>query len=878
MLKSSNSKLLILFATFLFLFNYCGNNSADYPFQNSDLAIDERVNDLVGRMTLDEKISQMQNASEAIPRLGIPEYNWWNECLHGVARNGVATVFPQAIGMAATWDPDLIKKEADVISTEARAKYKEAQLNNERKIYQGLTFWSPNINIFRDPRWGRGQETYGEDPFLTSKIGIAFVQGLQGDDPDYYKVIATAKHYAVHSGPETERHGFDVDVSDRDLYETYLYAFEQLVKKGGVYSIMGAYNAFRGDPCCMNPFLLEDVLRNKWGFNGYIVSDCGAIMDIVSGHKKLSTLTEASAAAVKAGCDLTCGGEYSYLHEALENGLITEEQIDVSVKRLMKARFKLGLFDSSDKVKWAQISEKDYNTDENLQMALNVARESVVLLKNESNLLPLKTNLKSIAVIGPYADYLDVLLGNYNGDPTSPVTFLQGIKNRTPEGTSVRYAKGVDMIEKGTVFQVVNKKYLKPAGGNSGNGLFDEYFDNPDLKGKPVFTKVESSGRLYWGVETPGEGIPKDHFSVRRTGYLIPDQDGVYELGLIADDKCRLYLNDNLKIDNWNPFETNKMKSFKVDLKAGKEYKIRIEYADETEYAGVRFMWRKMHQKGQDDLLIEEAVKLAGKSDVAIIVAGISPRLEGEEMPVKIDGFYGGDRTSLKIPAGMSKLIREVYKTGKPVVLVLTSGSALAINWEKENIPAILQAWYPGQEGGNAVADVLFGNYNPAGRLPVTYYKSVDDLPAFRNYDMEGRTYKYFRGKTLFPFGYGLSYSVFTYNKVSLTKDELSAGDTIRIKITIGNIGDMDGDEVVQVYFRSRNAGKEAANKKLIEFKRVHFQSGESKTIGLNIPVNALAGYDAKSGEMVPLPGDYVLEIGASSEDIRAELELKIVN
>jgi beta-glucosidase len=468
------------------------------------------------------------------------------------------------------------------------------------------------------------------------------------------------------------------------------------------------------------------------------------------------------------------------------------------------------------------------------------------------------------------------LLGNYNGDPSSPVTILQGIKNRAPEGTEIRFAKGVDLIEKGTVYQVVEASYLKPAGDRFGKGLWDEYFDNPDLKGKPVFAKIDSTGRLYWGVDTPGEGIPKDHFSVRRTGYLIPDQDGTYELGLIADDKCRLYLDGNLEIDNWSPFEMNKMKSFKTELKAGTAYKIRIEYADETEYAGVRFMWRKMIGVQQNDLLIKEAVKLAANSDVAIVVAGISPRLEGEEMPVKIDGFYGGDRTNMKIPAGMSKLISEVYKTGKPVILVLTSGSALAINWEKENIPAILQAWYSGQEGGNAVADILFGNYNPAGRLPVTYYKSVNDLPPFRNYDMEGRTYKYFRGEPLFPFGFGLSYTDFKYKNASIIDNHMSSGDTIRIKLEIENYGKMGGDEVVQIYIRSMNPGNESANKKLVAFKRVYINTGDSKKLRINIPVSELAGYDSKTREMKAIPGSYSLEIGASSLDIRAELELFI--
>ncbi len=704
-----------------------------FPYQDPDLPVDARVNDLVSRMTLQEKISQMQNGAVAVPRLGIPEYDWWNECLHGVARNGVATVFPQAIGMAATWDPELIGAEAEIISTEARAKYNEAVLNGERNRYQGLTMWSPNINIFRDPRWGRGQETYGEDPYLTSRIGVAFVKGLQGDDPYYFKVVSTPKHFAVHSGPEPLRHSFDVDVSDRDLYETYLPAFKACITEGGAYSVMGAYNRFRGESCSASEFLLDRTLREEWGFEGYVVSDCGAIWDIYNGHHIFETAAEASALAVKMGCDLTCGREYRALYEAVEKGMITEEEIDVSLKRLMTAKMRLGMFDPPARVPYAQIPFSENNTAEHSNFALKVARESMVLLKNENKALPIGKEVRTIAVIGPYADNLDVLLGNYNGDPTDPVTILQGILNRAGEEREVLYAQGV-----------VPPESLLRAESEGGGNLRDE-----------------------------------------------------------------------------------------------------------------------------GDAMIAEAVSLAEQSDVAIVVAGISPRLEGEEMRIRMDGFEGGDRTHLKLPGSMQELIRKVYATGKPVVLVLTSGSALAVNWEREHIPAILQAWYPGQQGGNAVADVLFGHYNPAGRLPVTYYRSVDDLPDFENYDMEGRTYKYFRGEPLFSFGHGLSYTDFDYRKIAVSDPEVSANDTVEVTVSLANVGDLDGDEVVQLYVRDLESTQAQPIRALKAFKRIHIESGDESTVVFPLAVMDFAFYDQQKGDFVVEPGVFEIEAGASSADLR---------
>jgi beta-glucosidase len=705
---------------------------SDYPFRNPSLSFDERVNDLVSRLSLNEKAKLMQNNDGGgVARLGVPAYNWWNESLHGVARDGVATVFPQAIGMAATWNPALIKSEADVISTEARAKHQEHVRKGEFGIYQGLTFWSPNINIFRDPRWGRGQETYGEDPFLTSRIGISFVEGLQGNDPKYFKVIATAKHYAVHSGPEPLRHVFDAVPTKRDLYETYLPAFEALVKEAKVYSLMGAYNSLYGKPACASDFLLNETLRKKWGFQGYVVSDCGAISDIFKGHKFATSAKEASADAVLAGCDLTCGGEYVALEQAVADGLISIKDIDVSIKRLFLARFKLGMFDPPAMVKYANIPFSENNTPEHNRIALDVARQSMVLLKNDG-ILPLSNKVKKIVVVGPNADDKDVLLGNYNGTPSSPVNVLEGIKNKAGKDVEIIFEKGMA--------------------------------------------------------------------SYGRNNVVDPNAEAKKQAVLAA----------------------------------------------------------------------------ASKADAVIFVGGISPRLEGEEMKVTMEGFTGGDRTSLDLPKEQEELIKALKATGKPVVLVLMSGSALSVNWENENLPAILQAWYPGQEGGNAVADVLFGNYNPGGRLPVTFYKSVNDLPKFEDYTMDGRTYKYFAGKALYPFGHGLSYSTFKYNSAKVTLPVIKGGQETFVEVSVTNTSKIAGDEVVQVYAAAKGIKGFRPVKTLAGFERVTIPAG--KTVIVKVPVNptAIRQFDEAKNDYTTLPGVYQLLVGASSSDIRLTKSLTV--
>jgi len=869
----------VLMLTGLLILSSSRLNAQDtvrFPFNNPNLSNEQRVDDLLSRLTLEEKVGQMQNRATAIPRLGIPEYNWWSECLHGVAFNGIATVFPQAIGMAATWDPALIHEEADVVSTEARAKHNEDLKRNQRGIFQGLTFWSPNINIFRDPRWGRGQETYGEDPYLTSRIAVEFVEGLQGNDPRYLKVVSTPKHYAVHSGPEPLRHSFDAEITKRDLYDTYLPAFEACITKAGAWSVMGAYNSTLGVPCCASDLLLDQILRRKWGFQGYVVSDCGAIRDIYEGHHYAKNVSEASALAVKAGCDLSCGGEYESLVDAVKNGLIDEKEIDGSVRRLMLARFKLGMFDPPAMVPYAEIPMTMNDTPEHDRLSRTVAQESIVLLKNDNNTLPMSKDLRSIAVVGPYADNLDVLLGNYNGMPSHPVTILQGIRNKVGSSVQINYARGAEPIEEYSVLHYIKSEYFRPPQGRIGRGLLGEYFDNPALQGKPVLTRIDTLSRYYWDLGSPGPGIPIDHFSVRWSGKLVPPSTGTYRIGLSTDDRGRFFVDGKLLIDNWQPYEKNVMKTGEVFLEQGKEYDIRIEYSEETEYAGVSWRWLKMRDDNEMAKDEEEAVDAAKKSDAVIVVAGISPQLEGEEMSLELPGFKGGDRTRLRLPDYEERLIQSIQATGKPLVLVLTNGSALAVNWENDNVGAILDAWYPGQEGGNAVADVIFGDYNPAGRLPVTFYKSVKDLPPFEDYNMKGRTYRYFEGKPLFPFGYGLSFTRFDYAGVTVDHPVVDEGDTVLVKLAVRNIGNYDGDEVVQVYARQVDSPAQAPLKSLVGFKRVHIRKGESQAVEILLPVRNLRRYSDQKGDYVVDVGRYELQIGASSSDIRLKTSIEV--
>jgi beta-glucosidase len=878
--------IIVLGLSTIVSFNTC-KQKVKYAnaYQNPELTFEERAADLVSKMTLEEKILQMQYEAPAIPGLNIPQYNWWNEALHGVARNGIATVFPQAIGMAATWNPDLIKNEADVISTEARAKYYEAIKSNQRNIYQGLTYWSPNINIFRDPRWGRGQETYGEDPYLTGRIGVSFVKGLQGDDPKYFKIIATPKHYAVHSGPESSRHEYNAITTKRDLWETYLPAFEACIKDAQAFSIMGAYNRYLGEACCASNLLLKEILRDKWGFKGYVVSDCGAIGDIYRGHKLANDMAGAAALAVKAGCDLTCGGEYASLKEAVQKGLITEKEIDVAVTRLMLARFKLGLFDPDEMVPYSKIPVTANDTKENREVAKKVALESMVLLKNEKNILPLdKNKIKTLALIGPNAEETKVLLGNYSGVPSKAVSVLEGLKNKLGAERNLLYAKGCDLFIPDFIGEPIPSVNLK-------GGLKGEYFNNRKLEGTPVLVREDKNVDFDWDYGSPDPKVDKDNFSVRWTGKLVPSTSDNYVLLFRGDEGYRVFINDKPVLDRWPDNGTN-TRSAKMNMTAGKEYDIRIEYYEHQHNANASLMWnykgavlnhkKEMDKKGKEEFA--KAKEIAAKSDAIVFVGGISPELEGEEMEVHVEGFSGGDRTNINMPEVQENFIKQLCSLGKPVILVLMNGSALAINWEKENIPAILEAWYPGEEGGNAVADILFGDYNPSGRLPITFYNSVKELPAFDDYSMKNRTYRYFNGKLIYSFGHGLSYTNFEYSDLKLSKNNINSKESATVSVNIKNTGNYDGEEVVQLYVRKQSTDDSQQStvnklypiKSLRGFSKINLKKGETKTVQIELKAEDLRYFDEQKNDFVVEPGKYEIQVGASSDDIKLHETLEV--
>jgi beta-glucosidase len=724
-----------------FLFWFAAAAGAEEPGEQPPLwrdpaqPLEARVHDLVGRMTLEEKARQICNVAPAIPRLGLPAYDYWNESLHGVGRNGRATVFPQAIGMAASFDPVLLHTVADAIATEARAKNREyAEAHNGDSVnYTGLSFWSPNINIFRDPRWGRGQETYGEDPFLTGKMAVAYIRGLQGDDPKYVKAMACAKHFAVHSGPENVRHTFDAEPTERDFYEIYLPQFEAAVEEGRVGAVMGAYNRLYGTPCCANPLLIDTLLRQKWGFQGHFLSDCDAISDFFYGHGFSPTIEAAAASAVKAGCDLCCGTEYRTLADAVGDKLLKESQLDTAVGRLLEARFRLGLFDPPALVPYAKIAATEYDTPAHDALALRMARESVVLLKNDG-LLPLnRAKIHKLAVMGFNASYTNMLVGNYEGEPSHPVTVSAGLAALL--GTNVEFS---------------------------------------------------------FMVACP--------LAVR-----VPDHN------LAAYEAARL-----------------------------------------------------------------QAVELAHKVDAVIYVGGICAELEREFMNVPFEGFDHGDRTRIELPPIQTEFLKAVQATGTPLVFVNCSGSAMAMPWEAEHLSAIVQAWYPGQEGGRAVAEILFGDVNPAGRLPLTFYRSTADLPSFLDYSMANRTYRYFKGQPLFAFGHGLSYTQFKYDAAHLDKAQVNQNDTIHVKLDLANTGARDGDEVVQVYFRHVKSALPQPLEALCGFERVPVAAKQVAHVDIPVPVKQLRYWDTARKEYAVEPGDYEILVGAASDDIRARLALRV--
>jgi beta-glucosidase len=835
-------------------------------YQDPSLPTSQRVDDLISHMTLEEKVSQLTHTADAIPRLGVPQYNWWNEGLHGVARAGYATVFPQAIGMAATFDEPLIHQVASTISTEFRAKYYASQHpDGSTDWYYGLTVWSPNINIFRDPRWGRGQETYGEDPFLTSRMGVAFVTGLQGDDPKYLKTVATPKHFAVHSGPEPTRHTVDVQVSKHDMEDTYFPAFRATVMEGKAESVMCAYNSINGEPACANKNLLQDHLRGAWGFQGYVVSDCGAISDIFQNHHFTKTMEEGSAAAFKTGTDLICsyppdhaGFERDALIKAVHEGFLTDSDLDTSLRRLFTARFRLGMFDPQTMVPFSSIKPDENDSEANQQLALRTAQESIVLLRNKDNLLPLKKNYQTIAVIGPNADSVDALVGNYNGTPSKPVTILDGIRKRFPQ-SKVVYVQATGLI--GPVTTAIPSDLLYTDDSLKDHGLSAEYFPNRDLQGSPVLKRTDANVDFAWSNKGVNPQLLQN-YSVRWTGVLVPPQDGDYLIGFTGQDGYRLWLDGKLIVEDWTLHHPPSTNTVLVNLMKGRPYPIKIEYFQSIRFSEAHLVW---NMPGHDE---QDAIDAARNADLVVGVFGLSAHVEGEEMHVHADGFAGGDRTSIDLPGPQESLLEKISSVGKPTVLVLMNGSALGINWADHHVPAIIEAWYPGEEGGTAIAQALAGDFSPAGRLPITFYKSADQLPAFDDYSMANRTYRYFTGEPLYPFGYGLSYTSFAYSSPKVGDGFLEGGAAVfkfkAVSVDVTNTGTMAGDEVVQLYLT--HPGVPGAPIRALEgFQRIHLNPGEKKTVSFNLDDRQLSIVD-KAGTRRKVPETVNVWIGGGQQ------------
>ncbi len=840
------------------------------PYQNPALTPEQRAADLVSRMTLEEKVSQTMNGSAAIPRLGVPAYNWWSEGLHGIARSGYATVFPQAIGNAATWDAPLVGQMATVISTEARAKYNQAIRENIHSIYFGLTIWSPNINIFRDPRWGRGQETYGEDPFLTSQMGVAFVKGLQGDNPHYLKTVATPKHFVVHSGPEPERHRFNVDVSPYDLEDTYLPAFRATVMQGHADSVMCAYNAIDGVPACANKMLLEQTLRKDWGFNGYITSDCGAIDDFFSpaGHHYSPDAEHASASAMLAGTDTNCGDTYKALVSAVKDGLISEQALNTAVERLFTARFRLGMFDPASDDPYASIPMSEDDSPAHRALALKAARESMVLLKNENGFLPLKTGIEKIAVVGPNAASLAAIEGNYNAIPSHPVLPLDGM--RAEFGTSkILYAQGSAYVAELPV--PVPETAFHPSLKSSETGLKGEYFASSAMTGKPVITRIDHHIDFDWDSASPVPGAPQNNFGVRWTGTISVPAAGDYPFQVQFShcypcedsENYKIYL-DGKEVAHFGTNEADESRqssapAFTLHFDDTKPHTFRVDYAHHAALfgGGITLGWMP-----PADALREQAVDVAKQADVVVAFMGLSPNLEGEEMPIHVEGFLGGDRTDIQLPDVQKKLLEALGETGKPLVVVLLNGSALAVNWSQDHANAVLEAWYPGEDGGTAIAETLDGKNNPAGRLPVTFYRNIGQIPAFDDYSMKGRTYRYFHGDPLYEFGYGLSYTHFAYSNLRLSDSMLNAGEDLTVSADVRNTGQLAGDEVVELYIVPPPSAL-APRAELEGFARVHLLPGEMQPVQFTLHPRQLSLVDAAGSRSVQ-PGNYFIYVGGN--------------
>ncbi len=832
---------------------------AQEKFRNTSLSPLERAVDLTSKLTLSEKVGLMMDASKPVERLGIKGYNWWNEALHGVARAGMATVFPQPIGMAATFNPELIEKTFDAVSDEARAKNTLFAKSGDIKRYQGLTMWTPTINIFRDPRWGRGIETYGEDPYLTSVMGVAVVKGLQGNQNSKYdKTHACAKHFAVHSGPEWNRHSFNAkNINLRDLHETYLPAFKALVQEADVKEVMCAYNRFEDEPCCGSKQLLNNILRNEWGFDGIVVADCGAIADFYkpNAHATHENAATASADAVYSGTDLDCGSSYKSLIEAVEKGIIAEKDIDISVIRLLKARFELGEMDDASLVSWTKIPYSVVASSKHDSIALNVARESIVLLTNNDNILPLKGKNLKIAVMGPNANDSIMQWGNYNGTPSKTITLLEGIKSQLRPGDELTYEKGCDLVEKTLFSSAFNN-----CTSNSGNGFSAKFWNNPEFSGEPAATELVSQPFRFCtsGATVFAPGVQLTNFSAKFTSMFVPQQSGEVIFDFYYCGSVRLLVDGN-ELKNFRSNHGARRNTVKMKVEKDKPYDIQLEFAYNMGDAQLNF---DIGFKQEID--VDKTIQNVKNADIVIFAGGISPSLEGEEMGVNLPGFKGGDRTSIELPEVQRNLIQKLYETGKKVVFVNFSGSPIGLEPETKHCNAIVQAWYPGQNGGKAVAEMLFGKYNPAGRLPVTFYKNISQLPDFENYNMTGRTYRFMDSIPLFPFGHGLSYSTFKYSKIKLNRKSMTETDSVTVSVKIKNSGKMDGDEVVQVYLKNINDNN-GPTKTLRAFRRVHIDAGKTEKVQFQLSKKQLEWWNTATNSLGFVYGDYELSVGGTS-------------
>ncbi|MGD0098535.1 MAG: glycoside hydrolase family 3 C-terminal domain-containing protein [Terracidiphilus sp.] len=846
-------------------------------YLDPSLPAEERAADLVKRLTLEEKASQLVNQSRAIPRLNIPAYDWWSEALHGVARNGT-TEFPEPIGLGATFDSPAIHEMAAVIGTEGRIKHVQAVRAGHSNIFEGLDFWAPNINIFRDPRWGRGQETYGEDPYLTARMGVAYVTGMQGDDPHYYRAISTPKHFAVHSGPEPTRHTADVAVSKHDELDTYLPAFRATVTEAKADSVMCAYNSINGQPACANEFLLQDQLRGKWGFQGYVVSDCGAVVDIFAGHHFKPTQAESSAISLERGMDNECidftthikdDHDYKPYLDAVKQGLLKESEIDVALTRLFTARMKLGMFDPPEMVPYSKIDEKVLDSPAHRAMARKLANESMVLLKNDG-ILPLKTAGIKIAVVGPLADQTRPLLGNYNGIPTHTVSVLEGLKAEFPNAT-INYVPGTQFLSKHA--DPIPASLISHDGKPGLKATYTHLsldWGNPDNKPEVLLSRDEAEvGASEASLPAEVRGIKP--LRVRWEGDLMPTETGEFYIGMQGDGLFRLRVNGDEVATAWDTsgIET---KLSTVHLVAGKPVKLVAEYGfiDKHEPM-VRLVWSKVDLKPKP-----EALAAAQDADVVVAVVGITSELEGEEMKVAETGFKGGDRTSLNLPKPEEDLLVSVAAAHKPLVVVLLNGSALSVNWAKAHANAILDAFYPGEEGGAAVAETLSGRNNPAGRLPVTFYKDVTQLPDFENYAMKGRTYRYFEGTPLYPFGYGLSYTTFAYSGLTVPTRAVAAGSAVPVDVTVTNTGKLAGDEVAQLYLEFPNVPG-APLKALRGFQRVHLEAGASQKLHFELQPRDLSMV-TEAGVPIVAEGEYELSVGGGQPGTGAPVVTQPLN